>query len=62
MSTCKTSEKEMLLPHIFRGARDVKVTKGGADPKQKTKNNKTKKSINKHNSHFEMTQRIKTKR
>lgn len=34
MSTCKTFEKETLLPHLFWGARDVKMTKGGADPKK----------------------------
>lgn len=52
MSTCKTFEKEMLLPHIFRGARDVKVIKGGADQKKKKKKIREKKRINKHNSHL----------
>lgn len=53
MSTCKTFEKEMLLPHIFRGARDVKVIKkGGADQKQQ---NKT--THQQAQQPFEMTQR-----
>lgn len=49
MSTCKTFEKETLLPHILGeggegGARGVKVIKGGADEEEKC--------INKHNSHL----------
>lgn len=37
MSTCKTFEKETLLPRILGGARDLEVIKGGADPEKKKK-------------------------
>lgn len=56
MSTCKTFEENNAIASFsffffffsFRGARDVKVITGGADEKKQ----KTKKCINKHNSHL----------
>lgn len=56
MSTCKTFEKEMLLPHILGGERCEKWW----TEEQTKRFLKKKKCINKHNSHFEMTRRNKT--
>lgn len=39
MPTCKTFEKEMLLPHVLGGAGHGEEIRGGADQKNKQKKN-----------------------